>query len=276
MFPSCWDGKNVDSPDHKSHMAYPDGVDVGKCPPSHPKRLPTLFFEVLYDTVKWESEWDGNQSPFVLSNGDPHGYSYHGDFVNGWDIPVLEESLAKCGGGFEHVEQCKVLTFIPSQERDKCRVSPRVNEEIDGWLPQLPGCNPVQYGPGDAVMPPNCGAPTTLSPPKTYSTDMSGAGWSYLGCAVDSLRARVMPLERIATNDMNIEKCIAHCDSFGYELAGLEYANECYCGQSIDQDKLVPNANCHMKCIGDNRQHCGGPLRLSVYKKGVGERPRVI
>jgi Domain of unknown function (DUF1996). len=26
-FPTCWDGRNVDSPDHKSHVAYPkDGV----------------------------------------------------------------------------------------------------------------------------------------------------------------------------------------------------------------------------------------------------------
>jgi hypothetical protein len=22
-FPGCWDGKNLDSPDHRSHMAYP-------------------------------------------------------------------------------------------------------------------------------------------------------------------------------------------------------------------------------------------------------------
>jgi len=25
FFPSCWNGKDLDSPDHKSHVAYPDG-----------------------------------------------------------------------------------------------------------------------------------------------------------------------------------------------------------------------------------------------------------
>jgi hypothetical protein len=30
VFPQCWDGVNLDSPDHKSHMAYPSG---GACPP---------------------------------------------------------------------------------------------------------------------------------------------------------------------------------------------------------------------------------------------------
>lgn len=28
FFPSCWNGVDLDSADHKSHMAYPSGVDV--------------------------------------------------------------------------------------------------------------------------------------------------------------------------------------------------------------------------------------------------------
>jgi hypothetical protein len=51
-FPTCWDGKNVDSPDHKSHVAYPvTGTfeSGGKCPASHPVRLPQLMYEVMWD-----------------------------------------------------------------------------------------------------------------------------------------------------------------------------------------------------------------------------------
>ena len=41
-FPSCWDGVNLDSPDHKSHVSYPIGLyNDGACPPSHPKRSDT-------------------------------------------------------------------------------------------------------------------------------------------------------------------------------------------------------------------------------------------
>jgi hypothetical protein len=42
----CWDGKNLDSPDHQSHMyntITQDGfVNAGKCPSSHPVRMPQV------------------------------------------------------------------------------------------------------------------------------------------------------------------------------------------------------------------------------------------
>jgi hypothetical protein len=71
MFGSCWDGKNLDSPDHKSHVAYPDLVMNGNCPDSHPVRLPGLFFEVIWET----SVFAGKSGKFVVSNGDTLGKS---------------------------------------------------------------------------------------------------------------------------------------------------------------------------------------------------------
>lgn len=270
VFPSCWDGKNLDSPNHKSHMAYPDGVDHGKCPPSHPKRMVTLFFEILFNIKQWDNYWTGNQHPFVLSTGDRTGYSFHGDFVNGWVPTVLEKAVNTCGDGIEHVEDCHALTYNPPAERDVCKVSPRVDEEINTWIPQLPGCNPIQEGPKNAVPAPRCAAVSTLSPPKSFSSDLTAShGWGYLGCAVDSLSSRVLPFKRKATKDMTIEKCVEHCSSFGYKVAGLEYTQECYCGNSIDSGKFVADANCGMMCVGDAVQYCGGPQRLSVYKKGA-------
>jgi len=50
-FPTCWDGKNVDSPDHKAHVAYPDRgtfESSGSCPASHPVKLPQLMYEVMW------------------------------------------------------------------------------------------------------------------------------------------------------------------------------------------------------------------------------------
>lgn len=74
FFPSCWNGKDLDSPDHKSHMAYPDGVNSGKCPPTHPKRFISIFYEVLYRVDDFKSQWYNSKQPFVLSNGDPTGF----------------------------------------------------------------------------------------------------------------------------------------------------------------------------------------------------------
>ena len=44
----------------------------GVCPPSHPVRIPMLFYETLWDTAQFSDLWpeDGSQ-PFVFSMGDP-------------------------------------------------------------------------------------------------------------------------------------------------------------------------------------------------------------
>lgn len=72
----CWDGKNVDSPDHKSHVAYPSSGSFessGPCPASHPVKLPQVMYEVMWDTRPFnnKADWpaDGSQ-PFVYSMGD--------------------------------------------------------------------------------------------------------------------------------------------------------------------------------------------------------------
>ena len=82
VMPSCWDGVNVDSPDHKSHVSYPVGrTQGGKCPDTHPKRLFSMFYEVTYRTDTFSKLWQGNVQPFLWANGDTTGLSFHGDFV---------------------------------------------------------------------------------------------------------------------------------------------------------------------------------------------------
>lgn len=69
MFPSCWNGKDLDSPDHKSHVAYPDTVITGYCPEDYPVRLPGLFFETIWGTDSF-TNYSGQ---FVIANGDVQG-----------------------------------------------------------------------------------------------------------------------------------------------------------------------------------------------------------
>jgi hypothetical protein len=79
----CWDGKNVDTPDHKSHVAYPSSgsfESTGPCPASHPVRLPQLMYEVIWDTREFNDAalWpeDGSQ-PLVYSMGDEWVFFCH-------------------------------------------------------------------------------------------------------------------------------------------------------------------------------------------------------
>jgi len=69
MFPSCWNGKDLDTPNHKSHVAYPSLVDGGTCPKGFEKRVPTLFYETIWATHTFKER----QGQFALANGDPTG-----------------------------------------------------------------------------------------------------------------------------------------------------------------------------------------------------------
>lgn len=69
MFPACWNGVDLDSSDHRSHVAYPTAVMGGTCPEGFETQLPSLFFETIWNTYAFAGE-DGQ---FVLSNGDPTG-----------------------------------------------------------------------------------------------------------------------------------------------------------------------------------------------------------
>ncbi|TDZ21842.1 hypothetical protein Cob_v005236 [Colletotrichum orbiculare MAFF 240422] len=173
VFPSCWDGRNVDSPDHKSHMAYPSGVSTGRCPVSHPKRFVTLFYEVIFSVKDFKDRWYGQGQPFVLSNGDPTGFGLHGDFLNGWDISVLQQAVTQCTDSSGNLEKCKVFQFFDDEMRNGCRVPVKVNEPVTGQLNTLPGCNSVQDGPQNAQPQADCGATTQISEPQWGFKDNS-------------------------------------------------------------------------------------------------------
>jgi len=72
----CWDGTNLDSPTHSTHVSYPASGTFesnGPCPATHPVKLPQLMFEVIWDTTSFndKSIWpEGESQPFVLSMND--------------------------------------------------------------------------------------------------------------------------------------------------------------------------------------------------------------
>jgi hypothetical protein len=160
-YPTCWDGKNLDSPDHKSHTAYRTN---GKCPNSHPVQLPQLFLETIWDTAPFNANFpkDGTQ-PFVYSMGDPQGFGQHADYVFGWKDDSLQKAMDNCysTGG----DACRgSLKSQTNQVANQCTQKARVDEDVNGWLKALPGCNPIQAGPGRASPASDCGAPTTYLP----------------------------------------------------------------------------------------------------------------
>lgn len=250
----------------------PSGVDSGYCSPPFNKRLVSIFYEVIWNTPDFANMWYGDSQPFVWSNGDPTGYGYHGDFVNGWNIPILQRAINECGADSGVIEECKVFKFFNDDEAQACKIPVSVHEKTFGVLPALPGCNPVQKGPAKAVKQTGCGAPTTIGKPILPYTDVKSRGFKYLGCAPDIAgKSRTLPSNQL--NDMEgmtVERCVDHCRTSGYTIAGLEYSQQCFCGNSIPQGRSPDPkrmGNCDMPCTGDDSQICGGAGQISLYQK---------
>jgi hypothetical protein len=139
-FPTCWDGVNLDSPNHREHVSYPATGTFesgGACPSSHPVRLPQILLETVWDTKLFnnKNDWpaDGSQ-PFVWSSGDATGFSTHADYVFGWK----DDSLQKAMDGNNYVS-APTLKKQAIAAQNKCTVKDMVGEKVDGWLEKLPG-----------------------------------------------------------------------------------------------------------------------------------------
>lgn len=85
-FPDCWDGKHLDSPDHKAHMA--NGIAGGVCPSSHPVQIPSVSFVISYKPLS------ANTSGITLASGT--SFSMHGDFFNAWEPEALAARVRNC------------------------------------------------------------------------------------------------------------------------------------------------------------------------------------
>ncbi|KAB5563100.1 hypothetical protein GE09DRAFT_1056820 [Coniochaeta sp. 2T2.1] len=164
MFPSCWNGKDLDSPDHKSHVAFPDLVMTGNCPEDFPVRLPGLLYETIWAT----NAFAGKPGKFVLSNGDEQGFGYHADFVMGWDEKFLQAAVDTCTNPSGLIQDCPLFTIQTEEEQNKCKLKnlPEqiANELVTGVVGNsLPGNVPIQ-GPGAGTQV-NPSPPTTVSVP---------------------------------------------------------------------------------------------------------------
>ena len=193
------------------------------------------------------------------------------------------------------------------------------------YIKALPGCNPIQSGPGDATPQNNCPGvvtslgsggsgkvvssdTTTLATSKTTSqsptstsvsttktsaapspsetstsgdstsggpasvTAADGSTWVAAGCYVDTVNPRTLPTNGWWGNPITNTECAKGCSKLGFSIAGAENGGQCFCGNSLGSSAKVASSDCNSPCAGDSSQKCGGPARLSVYKKSSGTK----
>jgi hypothetical protein len=84
VFQDCWDGKHLDSPTHKAHVAY--SYD-GTCKGDYPVAIPNLSFLISYPT-------SGSAAGFRLASG--MASSMHGDAFFAWDNLAQSQRVKNC------------------------------------------------------------------------------------------------------------------------------------------------------------------------------------
>ena len=84
-FPDCWDGENLDSPDHRAHVAR--SVD-GACPATHPVLMTELQLSISWPVT------GAAATTATLASGSTAGA--HGDFLNGWEPDALAGHVDLC------------------------------------------------------------------------------------------------------------------------------------------------------------------------------------
>ena len=116
--PKCWDGKNLDSADHRSHLAdkmLRDAQGVDYCPPDHPILIPQFTLGVHYSVVAGDNLTLWHLSSDEMHPELPKGSTFHADYFEAWDEGVkrmwqdncINKKLNCSGGDLGNGQQLK-------------------------------------------------------------------------------------------------------------------------------------------------------------------------
>lgn len=97
--PACWDGKNIDSPDHRSHVDYRhhDNATGGDfCDAAHPYMMPTFTLAAFWSIQPGENPALWRLSSDAMVPNSPPGTTFHADFFSAWDDDVENTWVANC------------------------------------------------------------------------------------------------------------------------------------------------------------------------------------
>jgi hypothetical protein len=99
-FPNCWDGVNLDSANHRSHLAYGTWEGTGKwhCPSGYPVILPEYSIGIWYQNDGNSANWylDSDRMPGMTH---ANGSTFHADWFGAWEPDVMNTWVSRCING---------------------------------------------------------------------------------------------------------------------------------------------------------------------------------
>ncbi len=218
-------------------------------------------------------------SQTTTATGIPAGWGYDGCYKEGnpgralnhqqpdSQTNTVESCIKTCVGlgykvaGMEFGQQCFCDNFIYNG------AAPTAAGNCN--MP-CPGNANEKCGAGDYLSIYHIGTLTAYQAPTAQKTNLPGS-WTYQGCYSDNVNGnRALFWQSILTNNNTATSCLSLCAEYGFMAAGMEYGDECFCGEDSvlvgSGSTIQPETDCQVPCSGDGTYYCGGGARLSYYK----------
>jgi len=115
-----------------------------------------------------------------------------------------------------------------------------------------------------------CGGGNALSlyqNPALAKSNIVVNSYASQGC-MQEVAGRALTGLSLSQANMTVELCTTACAAGGFTYAGLEYGQECYCGNALVNGATVSSVStqCLMPCAGNSAEICGGPNAINLYK----------
>ncbi|KAF4632114.1 hypothetical protein G7Y89_g6010 [Cudoniella acicularis] len=101
--------------------------------------------------------------------------------------------------------------------------------------------------------------------------DSTISDFAFLGCYSEGYNGRSLAWRQnqLSISNLTVEECLYACKDNGFPFAGVEYAQECYCGVVLGNGTTsIDSSKCSMNCTGNtvnSTEICGGPDALDLY-----------
>ena len=128
------------------------------------------------------------------------------------------------------------------------------------------------YSSGDgAVKSPTSTSSASSSTSVSPTLTSLPSGYSYKGCYVDNANGRILSSQNPDSQTLTVESCVSSCVSQGFNVAGMEYSSQCFCGNAITNNGTLAaqDSDCNMPCSGNSAENCGAGNRMSIYSNST-------
>ncbi|MFH9712376.1 DUF1996 domain-containing protein [Streptomyces luteogriseus] len=157
-FQSCWDGRNIDSANHRTHVAFTDAA--GNCPSGF-RPIPQLVQRIVYDIDAPSLQDGGRTTPLFAVDSFPEQLhkpvTDHGDFINIFDEDLMGEMVdcindgRQCGAGADGgqdpapgEEPQEEPTKTPEAPQEEPTKTPEAPQEEPTKAPEAPQEQPTK------------------------------------------------------------------------------------------------------------------------------------